>query len=1126
MACAEADCFDIVGSDRHYIEIRARLTRGGSAEFFWAVKEGQQPAQFAAGQEIHFEMLGGRKFQTYRVFPPWKGRITRLRFDPPENSGEVQIDYIALMELPEEKVPPTPTWNFSEGPCGWRPLGSLDDFAHDGSALTVASAGRPLELMSSLFAAPASEAKFFTLRMASRGISLVTCTFQADDEKAPDRIRSATLFAHDSEQPRTYLLDTQTLPLWNGRITRVKVRLDSTVLPPGEKARARLVLAALDAKPAGPPEIAIESFTPSRAFLIEGAANEISLVVRNNGPDELPNLVARIRGSALAQQVMQKVARLSPGESTALFAKVTAGPAGIREVQTEVSAAGAPTARQQKQVIVSRPVAPPKIIPARPRVEDRKEFLWLANRRVSACFANNAFGAGPVLLSAWKAGAWKQLGAISPPAVLQGDDGQTLALFPKKLKALRLKDGSVGVELSDKIKLGRLEAQFAQRYILKPDSAGIEVETRLKAIRPGSLVRLQAPTVLAGDGSFGSSARQALFPGLEYMGPGERSSSTLDIAPPEHLRFAPHPNRVTMPLMAIESPHSELVALLWRMPERPEPPFIPCPLFASPNFLDGQKNHLMTLYIPSVPEYAAENSLHGHRPVELKAGQSVVMRAVILLKAKAGVPESIREWTKRWGLPPLPSLPRTLKQTIALSLRGFEQVLYDDGKGWRPVSGWQPAPTQTFALYYLLAEQALGKDCPVPNAARKGVERVRPVRDLALSLHAGSVSEALRATRAQALGLMASQLPEGGWPFRPTDRTASLGQPGEIEVGTCAANAYRLLQAGMMLRDDRLTEAGLKALDFMQRFEIPRAAQVWEVPVHTPDILASAHAVDAYLAGYQATGQRRYLDRAIYWAETGLPFFYWWQRPEEGLEAMLYGAIPVFGATFYTYSWFGRIVQWCGLAYAHSLLHLAQYDRTYDWKHIAEGITRSGIIQQRVEPNFLGLYPDSIGMIDKVISWGAMLSPALILDNVFALMGRDPHPCVELFSLPGGPSVEASRRPSARAAAISPAPFRELSFRAGALTAAFSYPAGWTCYLAFVGVSSPREVKALAGQANGRLLSQQQLLDAAHGEQGPTTGEGWKWERDLALLTVKVRNEAAPTTLQITGLSAASPEAP
>ena len=42
--------------------------------------------------------------------------------------------------------------------------------------------------------------------------------------------------------------------------------------------------------------------------------------------------------------------------------------------------------------------------------------------------------------------------------------------------------------------------------------------------------------------------QQGLLPGVEYLGRGERSSSTLDIRTPEHIRFAPDPMDVTMPL--------------------------------------------------------------------------------------------------------------------------------------------------------------------------------------------------------------------------------------------------------------------------------------------------------------------------------------------------------------------------------------------------------------------------------------------------------------------------------------------------------------------------------------------------------------------------------------------------
>jgi len=67
---------------------------------------------------------------------------------------------------------------------------------------------------------------------------------------------------------------------------------------------------------------------------------------------------------------------------------------------------------------------------------------------------------------------------------------------------------------------------------------------------------------------------------------------------------------------------------------------------------------------------------------------------------------------------------------------------------------------------------------------------------------------------------------------------------------------------------------------------------------YTPDISAMD----------PATGDRRWLDRAIYWARTGLPFLFAYNRADT--PGMRYASIPVFGTTFYTHSWLGVPVQW------------------------------------------------------------------------------------------------------------------------------------------------------------------------------------------------------------------------
>ena len=102
-------------------------------------------------------------------------------------------------------------------------------------------------------------------------------------------------------------------------------------------------------------------------------------------------------------------------------------------------------------------------------------------------------------------------------------------------------------------------------------------------------------------------------------------------------------------------------------------------------------------------------------------------------------------------------------------------------------------------------------------------------------------------------------------------------------------------RARLLYRQPGSLAAGLKTLEFMQRFRTPRGAQTWEAPLHTPDILASGHPVWAYVRAYQLTGDRGWLAEARRWAISGLPFVYQWSnRP-----IMVYATTPVYGATIW-----------------------------------------------------------------------------------------------------------------------------------------------------------------------------------------------------------------------------------
>jgi len=118
---------------------------------------------------------------------------------------------------------------------------------------------------------------------------------------------------------------------------------------------------------------------------------------------------------------------------------------------------------------------------------------------------------------------------------------------------------------------------------------------------------------------------------------------------------------------------------------------------------------------------------------------------------------------------------------------------------------------------------------------------------------------------------LATQRPDGSWPVAGH---AGCRRGEEIVSGTIAELAGSVLMYARVTGDERTLKAGLKALEVLDKLPAPRGAQVWECPKYTPDILASGHALWAYLEAYQITGEQKYLERAKYWGKTVFPFVY------------------------------------------------------------------------------------------------------------------------------------------------------------------------------------------------------------------------------------------------------------
>ncbi len=842
----------------------------------------------------------------------------------------------------------------------------------------------------------------------------------------------------------------------------------------------------------------IRNFGPVQPVALVDRPIAVECVLENTGQTIISDVTSEF--TLGDESWTQTLAALEPGRTAVVrveFQPEEQSTGQSAEVRVQAPVIDEAQAAQSQLVIGSALHLPPD----RPRltVTSDESHAMLANRFLRLAFRRNEFGFGPGEVSVYRGNAWQTVAWLPRLSrlVYQDETGD-----PRE--HVLLVDGPPEVLGDDPARLGFRWQHQDDDGATWTAKITFELEEWSKEIRASYELECdRSARLLAWDGPMLYVLRrnEAIFPGLEWLVGDELSSDSLNIARdhPHRIRYVVHPNMVTIPAVGFQTPGGA-VGMYWDQrqhwdAQRDRPAVV----FASPDRFENQRAHLVGLFVPSVPEFVDMNQRTAARAYPVQPRSPLRLQATLFADSATDCPlAAIDLWMAQHDLPELRPLPRgTYEREIEFSVQAYLTSLWDPAtQQWWLTKG-NPVLSTRGRPRGFVADLMLGALITEDRILRRRLtaraEEVRALLGGEPRLDAQRFparADLAFADPADANRLLMTQDDDGLWRFDADQQPqtgpfvgkdySELGPDGALESGTIARNAYQVLNYARISGDRNAYQRVVPALQQLRQFRVPRAAQVWEIPVHAPDLLAAADSVDALLEAYRISDEPRWLQAAVTWARRGLPFIYLWDDPD---QPFLQGAsIPVYGATWHQGSWFGRPVQWNGLRYAVALIKLSQYDDSYPWRDIAERLIRSAIHQQEPDGENVALWPDYIDAIDgERCEW--VFAPQQIIEAVLKLTDRNPRPTTVKVG-------EGSRISVSTVGTIPRA-----THRGTVLSMEVEYPPGEQGIVLIANVSRPSEV----------YIDESALRERIDIEQ--RDDPGWRYDAGNAYLTVRVNRD-------------------
>ena len=589
---------------------------------------------------------------------------------------------------------------------------------------------------------------------------------------------------------------------------------------------------------------------------------------------------------------------------------------------------------------------------------------------------------------------------------IRGPDGQPETLdWSKGTFNARIADGRIETCASVKDIAGR---KWTWRRTFSAHGGELHLKSSIAVDRPAGVYHVPYLTLFVDRASAGRKS-QALLPGIEYLA-DEPSSNEKDLRGPQANRLIPAAHRLCYPMMAIADA-TGWFALEWKQPVASALPF--APVFDTPDRQFRSGGHLFALWAPGVGPARDESDIRVMTAVPFTGG---MVETVLVAGTGGDMTDVLKSRLTLSKLPPVPALATA--RSCDIIAHGWLDSGIRNGTGYRHAIGEKWPFHRTFDVPTLMlwlatvtpdvktadrltsAAKEMIASYPDVSPEKRGFGGcVSPLPRPAAPLVYGDPL-AYSKEKSESTRKLARQFASGKRIWRkPADKPLDFGET----LSTNHCNGYSAMIMNSMLSgalwtgDEAVIADTMKAFDrFTEIYgnDVPRGAQPWEMPLHAPDLLASGQLVLCYLKGYLLSGNTRHLERARYWARTGMAMIYLLDPPTDRPDPIgRYATTGVIGATKWKApNWIGLPVQWCGLVYSAALSDLAALETDPGsaalWRHLAKGITASGVDQcfRAGSGERTGLLPDSFNLVTQE-RFDPAVNPGVVQENLGNFIG-------------------------------------------------------------------------------------------------------------------------------------------